>query len=450
MDRPYIFQELTNAVCHHCFRKVEGKILFQQGNVYLQKFCPDHGVQKVLVATDIDYYLKLRDIRKPGQMPYVFNTPMAQGCPFDCGLCPDHEQHSCLTVLEITDQCNLTCPVCYAGSSPKLKHRSLEQVIAMLDRIVANEKEPDVVQISGGEPTIHPDFFTILDEAKARPIKHLMVNTNGVKIARDRKFAERLADYMPGFEIYLQFDSLQAHVHQDLRGEDLTQVRLKALEYLNELGISTTLVVTLKKGLNDHEMGEIIDFALKQPCVRGVTFQPVQQAGRLENFDPATDRLTLTEVRSQILQQHSLFKADDILPVPCHPDCIAMAYALKMDDKVIPMTQLIDPECRGNTIRYEEFVQLFSTAHSPEAAAQLLCCLPLMPIPDGMGYQNLFRVIIMRFMDAYDLDIRSVKKSCVHMVTPDAKRMIPFDTYNLFYRDESQLAKIPGIKIPVV
>jgi len=435
MDRPYVFYELTNGVCSTCLQKVEAKVLFQQNNVYLQKFCPQHGLQKVLISTDVDYYLKTRSLLKPGQMPYAFNTPMSRGCPFDCGLCPDHEQHSCLTLIEISDACNLTCPICYAASAPGRKHRSLDEVIAMLDRVVANEKEPDVVQISGGEPTLHPDFFTILDQARARPIRHLMVNTNGIRIARDRAFAERLAEYMPGFELYLQFDSLEAAPLEALRGEDLRPIRMKALETLNELGISTTLVVTLKKGLNDGEIGKIIDFALQQSCVRGVTFQPVQEAGRLENYDPARDRLTLSEVRAQILAQHDLFSAEDLLPVPCHPDCIAMGYALKLPDRVIPMTRLVDPECQGNTIRYEEFLKLFSTAHSPEMAAQLLCCLPQIPVPAGMGYQNLFRIIIMRFMDAWDLDIRSVKKSCVHIVTPDAQRIIPFDTYNLFYRE---------------
>lgn len=445
MDRPYIFHELTNSVCHVCFRKVEAKVIFQNEKVYLHKFCPEHKLQKVLIATDIDYYLRMRAVSKPGQMPYAFNTPMKNGCPFDCGLCPDHEQHSCLTLIEITDRCNLTCPVCYAGSSPKHKHRPLADVIAMLDRIVANEKEPDVVQISGGEPTLHPDFFTILDEAKARPIRHLMVNTNGVRIAKDRAFVERMAAYMPGFEVYLQFDALDTQVLQDLRGEDLLNVRKQALAHLNEWNISTTLVVTLKKGLNDHLMGEIIEYALQQPCVRGVTFQPVQQAGRLENFDAAQDRLTLTEVRQGILDQHSLFTPEDLIPVPCHPECITMGYALKLEGKTLPLTQLVDPDLAGNTIRYEEALSLFSTAHSPQAAAQILCCLPVMPVPDHLDYNNLFRIIIMRFMDAYDLDIRSVKKSCVHIVSPDAQKVIPFDTFNLFYRDTEVLSQIPGL-----
>ena len=173
----------------------------------------------------------------------------------------------------------------------------------MLDAVVRNEGRPDVVQLSGGEPTMHPDFFTIVEMAKARPIRHLMVNTNGVRIAQDDEFAQRLAAYAEDFEVYLQFDSFEREPLLALRGTDLRRVREQALEKLNHYGISTNLVVTLKKGLNDHEIGRTIEYALKQPCVRGVTFQPIQDAGRLEGFNPATDRLTLTEVRRKILEQ---------------------------------------------------------------------------------------------------------------------------------------------------
>src|SRR4051812_26910462 len=263
-DRPYLFYELTNSLCATCLRKVEAKVVIdpESQHVYLHKWCPEHRFQKVLISTDPDYYKLSRQTLKPAQMPLKFNTPIQYGCPYDCGLCPDHEQHSCLTLVEITDGCNLTCPICYSESSPRRvnTHRPLAQVERMLDCVVRNEGEPDVVQISGGEPTIHPEFFAILDAAKRRPIKHLMDNTNGVKIAHDAEFTKRLADYMPGFELYLQFDSLRGEVHRELRGQDLTDVRRKALDRLNELNISTTLVVTLKKGLNDHEIGEIIEF----------------------------------------------------------------------------------------------------------------------------------------------------------------------------------------------
>ncbi len=452
-DRPYLFYELTNSICHVCYRKVEAKVVFQDDNVYLHKYCPVHKHQHVLISTDVEYYKLSRNYLKPGQLPLHFNTPIKYGCPYDCGLCPDHEQHGCLTLVEVTDACNLQCPVCYAESSPhRQTHRSLEQIEFMLDRVVRNEGEPDIVQISGGEPTIHPDFFAILDAAKARPIKHLMVNTNGLRIAQDEEFVKRLAEYMPDFELYLQFDSLRPDPLKALRGLDLTAVRERALERLNRYGISTTLVVTLKKGLNDGEIGDIIDFALKQPCVRGVTFQPVQAAGRIEEFDPARDRLTLGEVRQKILAQCAWLTPADLIPVPCHPDCLAMAYALKVGGSVVPLTSLIDPDVllRGgrNTIVYEQdpavteqVFKLFSTAHSPESASlslkQLLCCLPLVQVPANLGYENVFRVLIMQFLDPYNFDVRSVKKSCVHIVHPDG-RLIPFDTFNMFYRDDKE------------
>ena len=449
-DRPYEYFELTNSICSTCYRKVEAKVLFQDGNVYLQKRCSRHGFERVLISTDIEYYKKARLTLKPGQMPVKFNTPIRYGCPYDCGLCPDHEQHSCLTLVEITDACNLSCPVCYAESGPhRQTHRSLEQVEFMLDCVVRNEKEPDIVQISGGEPTIHPQFFEILDAAKRRPIKHLMVNTNGIRIAKEPDFARRLADYMPAFELYLQFDSLEEAPLRELRGADLRDIRLRALERLNELNISTTLVVTVKKGSNDGELGRIIDFALKQRCVRGVTFQPIQAAGRLEDYDPARDRLTLSEVRQNILSQTPLFKPEDIIPVPCHPDCLAMGYALKLGGKTVPLTSLIDPKVllqgEGSTIIYERdptlrdhVFKLFSTSHSPESASlslkQLLCCLPLVRVPESVTYNNIFRILIVQFLDARNFDVRSVKKSCIHIVHPDG-RIIPFDTFNLFYRD---------------
>ncbi len=462
--RPYMFYDVALTICSVCFRKLEGKIVFEGDKVFLLKRCPAHGPERVLVADDIDYYRRCREvfIKKP-EMPVVYNTPVKWGCPYDCGLCTDHEQHSCLSLVEITDSCNLRCPVCYSGSGPeRLEHRPLALIEKMLDAVVRNEGHPDVVQISGGEPTLHPDFFQILKAAQARPIRHLMVNTNGVKIAQDEDFVKRLADSAPEVEIYLQFDSFEREALLDLRGGDLRPIREKALERLNKYDLSTTLVVTLRKNLNDREIGKVIDFALGQPCVRGVTLQPIQHAGRVDKFDPATDRLTLTEVRRKILEQCSHFLPEDVIPVPCHPDALAMAYALKLDGRVVPLTRFVDPDtlinAARNTIVYEEdpgvrdcLFKLFATNHSPESGAsslrELLCCLPKIAAPANLTYKNIFRVLIVHFLDAHAFDVRSVKKTCIHIVHPDG-RLIPFDTYNLFYRDDLEHTRLAMVRQP--
>jgi 7,8-dihydro-6-hydroxymethylpterin dimethyltransferase len=451
-NRPYTYYDFTLSICSTCLRRVDAKIVFENDNVYMLKTCREHGFEKVLIATDIEYYKNIRNYNKPSETPLHFTTKTHYGCPYDCGLCQDHEQHSCLTVIEITDRCNLACPTCYAMSSPHYgRHRTVEEVEKMLDIIVAAEGSPDVVQISGGEPTVHPDFFAIMDIAKKKPIKHLMLNTNGIRIAKDFEFTKQLATYAPDFEIYLQFDSFKSSALKQLRGKDLTETRKKALEHLNAFNLSTTLVVTLQQGVNDDEIGKIIEFALKQKCVRGVTFQPTQVAGRTENFNPATDRITLTDVRRKILEQTDIFKPNDLLPVPCNPDALVMGYALKLAGQTFPLTRYIDPthllDNSRNTIIYEQddalkekMIDIFSTGISvdrvEENMKQLLCCLPQIEAP-GLGYENLFRIIIMRFIDAYDFDVRAIKKSCVHIVHKDG-RIIPFETMNLFYRDDKE------------
>lgn len=450
--RPYLFYDTTQSVCTQCLQPVDAKILIKDNQVFMDKWCPAHGTERVLMADDAAYYRLCREVFvKAPEMPQRFATPMQYGCPYDCGLCPDHMQHSCLSVVEITDHCNLRCPTCYAGSGPeRLTHRSFEEVLAMLDAVVASEGKADVVQISGGEPTLHPQLFEILDAARARPIRHLMLNTNGLRIAQEPGFAERLAAYAPGFEVYLQFDSLQRDPLLDLRGADLRRIRAQALERLEAVGLSTTLVMTVKRGVNDQEIGDIIRHAASLRCVRGVTLQPVQDAGRVEAYEAARHRLTVSEIRRRIVEQSGVFSLADVVPVPCNPDTLAMAYALRMPDGGLqPLTRYLDPqtlvEGAANTIVFEhqpdlkaQVFRLFSTHHSPESQAsclsELMCCLPQIAAPAGLSYRDVFRVLVVQFMDAQSLDIRALKKSCIHMARPDG-RMIPFESYNLFYRD---------------
>jgi uncharacterized radical SAM superfamily Fe-S cluster-containing enzyme len=445
---PYLFLGQTTSLCETCLALVPAKVIAEGQSVFYLKRCRDHGVQKTLISDDLSYWKAQKDWLKPGDRPLSVQTRTEHGCPYDCGLCPDHEQHSCLAIIEVNEACNLTCPVCFAASSiHKDAHRPLAEIEAMLDALVVSEGEPDLVQFSGGEPTLHPQFFDILAAARRRPIRHLMINTNGLRIAREAGFAEKLAAFMPRFEVYLQFDSLRREALMELRGADLSAVRIQALKALERNNISTTLVVTLKKGVNDDEIADIVRFALKWRCVRGVTFQPIQDAGRNEGFDAKDHRIVLTEIRRRIAEA-GVFALEDLIPLPCNPDQICIGYGLRDGETVAPVTALLPRElfvaAAPNTVTFEAYPELqqkvfdllsLSTAQADtsDKLAGLLCCLPEAVVPQNLSYEHTFRVVISQFLDRYNFDLGTVKRSCVHFVEPDG-RIIPFDTYNTFYR----------------
>ena len=451
----YLFHGQTSSLCETCLEVVPAKVIIEDEQVFYLKRCREHGVQKTLISDDLEYWRQQKLWIKPGDRPLRTQTRTEAGCPFDCGLCPDHEQHSCLAIVEINQACNLACPVCFANAADiHGSHRPLAEIERMLDALVASEGEPDLVQLSGGEPTIHPDFFAILDAVKLRPIRHVMINTNGVRIAQDPEFVARLATYAPRLEVYLQFDSLNDDALMELRGAKLSRIRRQALEALEAVGLSTTLVVVVKRGVNDGEVADIIRHALEWSCVRGVTFQPVQDAGRNEGFDARLNRVLLTQIRREV-GKSGVFTTEDMIPLPCNPDQISIGYGLRQGREVTPLTRLLPRELilnGPNTISYEAYPELkakvmdllslaTAQANTEEKLAGLLCCLPHAMVPEELSYANSFRVVILQFLDRYNLDLGTVKRSCVHFVTADGQ-IIPFDTYNTFYREGAEGAGV--------
>lgn len=447
--RPYVFLGQTTSLCEICLALVPAKILQEGDRVFYQKRCPEHGVQKTLISTDARYWKRCRDFLKPGDVPLKFHTRIDKGCPYDCGLCPDHEQHSCLALIEVNEHCNLSCPTCFAGSSPDLSGtRSLAEVERMLDLLVESEGEPDLLQISGGEPSLHPEIIEILQAARRRPIRHIMLNTNGIRIANDREFVAALAEMKRGFEVYLQFDALSKEALQTMRGADLSRVHERALAHLDSAGISTTLVATVRKGVNDGEIGDVLRTAQAWSCVRGVTFQPVQDAGRNDGYDPASNRIVLSEIRRAIIDQWGVFGEDDVIPLPCNPDAISIGYGMRVGGRVEPLTHLFPQEVlvqvAPNTVNLEAkaemrklLIELLSLSCAGQQSAnvlhEVLCCLPMVEVPATIGYDRVFRVAVVSFLDRFNFCLAGVKRSCIHFVTGDG-RIIPFDTYNMFHR----------------
>jgi 7,8-dihydro-6-hydroxymethylpterin dimethyltransferase len=467
VDRDEVFLELTRSICPVCKRVIDAEVNARDGRVYLRKRCSEHGEFEALVYSDADMYVAQQRFNKPGTYPAATQTEIADGCPLDCGLCPEHKQHTCLAIVEVNSGCNLDCPICFADSGHQPDGFSLtpEQVAFMLDRFVEAEGgSPDAVMLSGGEPTIHPDILEFIAMANERGIRKVFLNTNGIRLARDRRFVAELQPLAP--HVYLQFDGFAVETHLRLRGRDLRRDKERALDACAAAGLPVTLVATVEKGINEHEAGEIVRFGVEHPAVTSVSFQPATHSGRHLVFDPL-DRLTNADVIKLLASQlPEWYRVDDFVPVPCcFPTCRSMSYALVDEGGLIPFTRLVDVEQQLDYVanRFlpdpsvrEAFERMFSSSAAPGTGELLAACescgidfsafAELLDDP----WSRLFVVVIQDFQDAYTLNVRQLMKCCVGELVPDG-RIIPFCAYNsVGYREEVR-AQLSGVEVePVV
>src|SRR3954466_13070169 len=341
--RDYVFRGTTRSLCPHCRRVVDAKIIVRGRRVYFRKQCPEHGTVEDFVCSDVAYFDR-HEFDQPARTPRHYGTQADRGCPLDCGLCPEHEQHTCIALIEITSNCNLRCPMCFAESGPGGTNIDFAMYTRMVDRYVFLEGVADVLQISGGEPTLHPDLVRMVRYAYEQPIQVVMINTNGVRLAHDPALVEALAAMRDRFEVYLQFDGLEDRSYAALRGEPLLQTKLAALEALRKHDIRCTLVCTVDHNTNLHEVGAVVKFGLERPYVRGVSFQLATYCGR--HLDPRDleRRATMPDVvKALVAQTDGLVAESDFYPLPCaHPNCHMMCYLYRGGARPVPINRLID------------------------------------------------------------------------------------------------------------
>jgi uncharacterized radical SAM superfamily Fe-S cluster-containing enzyme len=411
----------TRTLCPACLKQVVGITFEHEGKVYLERTCPEHGVATALVSSDRrHYYLR-------GEVPH---PPPSGGCCAPGGL----GHRACVALLEITDACNLHCAACYA-QSPNGKHRPFEELVETLERYLA--KAPlDVLQISGGEPTIHPRFIDLVAYALARPdIRHVMVNTNGVTLARDPELSRALAVFKPRFEIYLQLDGLDQKSHAVLRGQALLEEKHQALARLAEHDIPTTFVATVVDGVNDGELGALLELGLSMPNVRGVAFQPATFAGRFTLESPPIARSTLASVLEGIeAQSKGILTQDDFRALPCsEPNCCSFTFLAR--DEAGGATPL------GRLLSYEE--------HWPKLQDRMF----FLPEDAGgaitaeMPPKQIFRVTVKPFMDAWTYDQARIDECCLHIIQPDGEP-ISFCEYNVRVRGQETLVPLKRRRPP--
>ena len=452
MDRDYIYYEYTNGLCNECLKVIPTKIVFKDNKVYLLKHCSEHGEQLELLEHDIEYYKHKRDFDKAGTVTKT-QTEVKHGCPYDCGLCPNHDQHSCINLIEVTDKCNMCCNTCYA-SSGKGKDKDLETIKKMIDFAAEAEGgRGEVLQVSGGEPTLHKDIIKIIEYAREK-FQYVMLNTNGIRIAEDLEFVKELSKFKGRFEIYLQFDSFNDEVYTKIRGRNLKSIKEQAVNNLKEYNIPITLVMTLERDLNDKEIGKVITYGIETSNVRGVNIQPVAYFGRKNGNIDRKNRVTLTDTIRLIEEQtKKMIVKEDFVPLPCNVERVSLTYLYKTKNGVLPIT-------RTNNIKkllpYINNTFTFKIEDALTNGRDIIfgsCCNPLIFLKEFKKFvpkdfmkwdieqrseyvsNNTFRITITSFLDRYNFDIKSMQKECAHIVTEDLKR-IPFSSYNIIYREK--------------
>lgn len=492
--RDYTYLGTTQSLCSACLEAarrsprqspplslVPVKIIDRGGRVYFRKHCPVHGLHEDFVCSDASWFDR-NDFLTPGKLPARMGVDPNLGCPFDCGLCTEHEQHTCLGIVEINSACNLECPMCYAASGPGGTHLSYDDCCRAIDALVLAEGRPEVLQLSGGEPTIHPEFLSIFRYACNQPIDIVMINTNGIRLARDPAFLEAVAEQKHRSEVYLQFDSFHDAAYETLRGDSLVATKLRAVEALGNAGIRTILVCTVQTGVNERELGDIVRFAQERPWITGVSFQPASYVGRAVLPAELERRVTFPDIISGIAEQCSdVWQATDFTPLPCaHPNAHSLAYAYRAGGTVVPLARFIELTDHLDLL---SGAITFTRARARELVSQLMsrqCCAdgscgsvdlvqlgpPQSQPPDGtrgdeaslkkianeffgrvlaedVSPSDVFRITTTSFMDAYTFDVRQAMKDCVHFVLPTG-HIIPFAAYNILYR--TSLAPLPKLR----
>lgn len=335
----------VNAFCPRCHadglpigavQRLSGRLVERDDRVWLERGCPEHGLIRTMYDENPEILAYLEQWTAPTKQHTPDTPGNFQPAPagYLRGLGEMQTQHTCILLQDIAETCNLRCPTCFTESSPGAGNVvPIADILSNVDQRLARENgKLDVLMLSGGEPTLHPQLTELMAELVSRPITRILVNTNGIRVARDDALLDLLTEHRLRAELYLQFDGLTAEASRHHRGADLRRHKMRALERLADREIFSTLVMTAALGVNDTEIGDVVKVALDTPYVGGVCVQPQFSSGRSDFVDP-NERLTHTGVLARLPEQTGgLVDWRDLTALPCsHPHCCSIGYLLKDD-----------------------------------------------------------------------------------------------------------------------
>jgi len=446
----------TQALCPDCKTRVTARVVEREGKVFLEKFCPNHGLSDALISSDAAWYQDSIRYVKPRQIPLDINVREFRGCPESCGSCPQHQQHTCLPVIEITHDCNLDCPVCLKDLD-KHARMSREDFAGILDNLLRCEGQIDVLNLSGGEPTVHPDLPEFLRMTRDKGIVQTTVSTNGVALLRSPRL--RRAFKETDTIVSLQFDGFRPATSEFLRGEDLAQAKLDLIKILDEEGIRYSLVTTLANGVNQDEIPAIVDFFFRSKAV-SLMLQPIALTGAARQFSQR-ERVTIADVVHAV-EQSDFVNPGDFNPLPCsHFSCFALAYYFSLGDgRFLSLKEFLGTETYLDVIANKtlpglddagfeairnRLYDVWSLADSNSLGEQALARIrkvlrevsadKLTPQKAfALGIESMKAIFIHDFMDVSTFDIGRLIKCCNPYPQTDG-RLVPICTQNVFYQD---------------
>lgn len=475
----------TKSLCPQCLSIVDAEVYEDNDKIMIKKECKEHGNFNSTYWGDDERYMAASESEYKGEGIDNPHTSSEGECPSNCGVCPEHESQTILGLIDVTNRCNLKCPVCFANAavSKYLYEPTYEEIRKMLQTLRSNEPVPaPAVQYAGGEPTVRKDIVDLVKLAKEEGFTHTQIATNGLRLARNPELAKELKEAELN-TVYLQFDGVTEEPYLKTRNKDLLSTKLKAIENCRKAGLGIVLVPTIVKGINDHQIGDIIKFAVNNiDIIRGVNFQPVSFAGRTPSDEVEKQRITIPDFETLVEEQtDSKIKVEDFHPASCvspisefieaiegekqvtftcHPHCGAATYVFVDDGEIIPITQFVD---------VDKFFELLSKSAEDikdggitgkaktmaRATLELPRTIDMSKSPDSVDIKSILMSVFkdrsysalgdfhhktlliacMHFMDPWNFDQDRVKRCVIHYAVPDG-RIVPFCSMNSIHRGE--------------
>lgn len=445
----------TLAFCDRCNKTELARITSRESGVFMERMCPVNGVESVKIAGSREWYDERTSSPRPVQE--IGDRYLSRkGCPFDCGPCQWHSGGIHLPVFSITNDCNLNCPICFTFNRPDQKYyKTVEETKRIINHVVKKSGGVQLINITGGEPTLHPGLFDILDACRSEGIGRITMNTNGIRIAEDEQFAERIKK--SGVQLVLSLDTLDPGKSLIIHGRDISGLKKKCLDRLEALDIPTTILPVCIKDVNEKEVVDMVHTYLRKPFVRSITIQNMTFTGRNgSSFEPR-EHITMDEIEA-LLSAKDGIDGKDFFPLSSyHPLCYSAAYYFVHDEQFISLTQMLDRDLiaqmssgcyilnpkRDLSAEFRDGINRLWASGANDRTIRVLRQLlsALYPKDRRLTQDERAReleawvkvVLIHPHMDRDNFDIDRVS-SCGDMVPDEEGRMIPACSYNLLHR----------------